>query len=131
MSCDKTNHSILDNIHFSGVLKDIQDQFKIENGTAGLLQTVFVVSYMIFAPIFGYLGDRYSRRYIMGFGVFLWSLTTLLGSFMEVCDVIIGGFQVFSFGNKICAELLKIAVNIIIRSIFFFCKVDNMESILV
>ncbi|KAL3273737.1 hypothetical protein HHI36_015165 [Cryptolaemus montrouzieri] len=38
---------------------------------------------MIFAPIFGYLGDRYSRRLIMTAGVFLWSLTTLAGSFMS------------------------------------------------
>ena len=51
---------------------------------AGLLQTVFIISYMIFAPLFGFLGDRYSRKWIMAMGVFLWSLTTLLGSFMEV-----------------------------------------------
>ncbi|CAH1116879.1 unnamed protein product [Phaedon cochleariae] len=38
---------------------------------------------MIFAPLFGYLGDRYSRRWIMAAGVFLWSLTTLCGSFMN------------------------------------------------
>ncbi|PSN36607.1 Protein spinster [Blattella germanica] len=38
---------------------------------------------MIFAPLFGYLGDRYSRRWIMAFGVSLWSLTTLAGSFMH------------------------------------------------
>ena len=38
---------------------------------------------MIFAPVFGYLGDRYSRRWIMGIGVFIWSATTLLGSFMN------------------------------------------------
>ncbi|KAK9888332.1 hypothetical protein WA026_000588 [Henosepilachna vigintioctopunctata] len=37
---------------------------------------------MIFAPIFGYMGDRYSRKLIMTAGVFLWSLTTLAGSFM-------------------------------------------------
>ncbi|KAL1140200.1 hypothetical protein AAG570_000132 [Ranatra chinensis] len=49
----------------------------------GLLQTVFVISYMLFAPLFGYLGDRYNRRLIMAFGVFLWCLTTLIGSFMK------------------------------------------------
>lgn len=38
---------------------------------------------MIFAPIFGYLGDRFSRKYIMAFGITLWGLTTLLGSFMN------------------------------------------------
>lgn len=65
-------------------MKDIQDHFKISDDKGGLLQTVFVISYMVFAPIFGYLGDRYSRKAIMAFGVFLWSLTTLLGSFMDV-----------------------------------------------
>ncbi|KAL1376666.1 hypothetical protein pipiens_020073, partial [Culex pipiens pipiens] len=38
---------------------------------------------MICAPVFGYLGDRYSRKWIMALGVFLWSTTTLLGSFMN------------------------------------------------
>lgn len=38
---------------------------------------------MVCAPIFGYLGDRYSRRWIMILGVALWSGTTLLGSFMQ------------------------------------------------
>ncbi len=37
---------------------------------------------MIFAPIFGYLGDRHSRKLIMAFGVFLWTVFTIIGSFM-------------------------------------------------
>lgn len=37
---------------------------------------------MIFAPLFGYFGDRYSRKWIMILGVALWSGTTLIGSFM-------------------------------------------------
>lgn len=69
---------------FPGVLRNVQDDFHIGNDLGGLLQTAFVLSYMIFAPLFGYLGDRYSRRWIMAFGVLLWSLTTLLGSFMHV-----------------------------------------------
>ena len=69
---------------FSGILKDVQSEFQIGNDLGGLLQTAFVLSYMIFAPLFGYLGDRYSRRWIMAFGVLLWSVTTLLGSFMQV-----------------------------------------------
>jgi len=69
---------------FAGVLNNVQEDFHIGNDLVGLLQTAFVLSYMIFAPLFGYLGDRYSRRWIMAFGVFLWSLTTLLGSFMHV-----------------------------------------------
>lgn len=72
----------MDRFTIAGVLGDVQTDFKIGDDKAGLLQTVFVVAYMVFAPIFGYLGDRYSRRYIMAFGVTLWSLTTMVGSFM-------------------------------------------------
>jgi MFS family permease len=70
----------------AGVLEDIQTDFNVGDDKGGLLQTAFVISYMIFAPLFGYLGDRYSRRAIMAFGVFLWGVTTLLGSFMQVCN---------------------------------------------
>uniref|UniRef100_A0A182J9Q9 Major facilitator superfamily (MFS) profile domain-containing protein n=1 Tax=Anopheles atroparvus TaxID=41427 RepID=A0A182J9Q9_ANOAO len=65
------------------VLTEIQDHFKIGDDEGGLLQTAFVLSYMICAPLFGYLGDRYSRKWIMVLGVSLWSTTTLLGSFMH------------------------------------------------
>ncbi|XP_055701222.1 protein spinster isoform X1 [Phlebotomus papatasi] len=73
----------MDRFTIAGVLTDIQDHFGIRDDQGGLLQTAFVLSYMICAPIFGYLGDRYSRRWIMALGVALWSATTLLGSFMD------------------------------------------------
>ncbi|CAG0885459.1 unnamed protein product [Cyprideis torosa] len=72
----------MDRYTLAGVLDDVKENFDIDNDEGGLLQTVFVLSYMIFAPIFGFLGDRYSRRWVMAFGVFLWAMTTLLGSFM-------------------------------------------------
>ncbi|XP_011296057.2 protein spinster isoform X1 [Musca domestica] len=72
----------MDRFTIAGVLEDIQKDFQMPDDDAGLLQTVFVLSYMVCAPIFGYLGDRYSRRWIMAIGVLLWSTTTLLGSFM-------------------------------------------------
>jgi fucose permease len=43
-------------VSFLGVLEKIQDFFDIGNSEAGLLQTVFVCSYMALAPLFGYLG---------------------------------------------------------------------------
>ncbi|XP_038210127.1 protein spinster isoform X3 [Zerene cesonia] len=72
----------MDRFTIAGVLNDVKKEFNIKDDDAGLLQTVFVVAYMVFAPIFGYLGDRYSRRAIMVFGVALWSITTLVGSFI-------------------------------------------------
>ncbi|GBP39316.1 Protein spinster [Eumeta japonica] len=65
------------------VLDDVKDEFKIGDDKAGLLQTVFVIAYMVCAPVFGYLGDRYSRRLIMALGVALWCCTTMAGSFMK------------------------------------------------
>ncbi|XP_055849846.1 protein spinster isoform X1 [Episyrphus balteatus] len=73
----------MDRFTIAGVLTDIQSDFKIGDDDGGLLQTAFVLSYMICAPIFGYLGDRYSRKWIMAIGVLLWSTTTILGSFMN------------------------------------------------
>ncbi|HSI11495.1 MAG TPA: MFS transporter [Chthoniobacter sp.] len=42
----------------------------------GALATAFLVSYMILAPLFGWLADRYSRWQIIAFGVALWSLAS-------------------------------------------------------
>ncbi|XP_062578928.1 protein spinster homolog 1-like isoform X4 [Saccostrea cucullata] len=72
----------MDRFTIAGVLVDIQHYYSIGNSEAGLIQTVFIISYMIFSPIFGYLGDRYNRKFIMGGGITLWSLLTLSGSFI-------------------------------------------------
>jgi len=72
----------MDRLTIAGILEDIQTDFNANNAMMGLLQTAFIVSFMIFAPLFGYLGDRYSRKAIMAFGVFLWSIFTLIGSFI-------------------------------------------------
>ena len=58
------------------------DFYQMTNAEAGLIQTVFIVSYMILSPIFGYMGDRYNRKFIMAAGIFFWSIVTLAGSFV-------------------------------------------------
>ena len=66
----------------SGVLSDVKSFYNINNADTGLLQTSFIVSYMLLSPIFGYLGDRYNRKIIMAVGIFFWSGVTLAGSFV-------------------------------------------------
>lgn len=73
----------MDRFTIAGMLKEIKNDFKIANDKSGLLQTAFILSYMVFAPFFGYLGDRYNRKVIMSSGVFLWCLTTFVGSYMK------------------------------------------------
>ncbi|XP_067864049.1 protein spinster homolog 1-like [Heptranchias perlo] len=72
----------MDRFIIAGVLNDIQSYFKISNSSAGLLQTVFICSYMVLAPLFGYLGDRYNRKILMCIGIFIWCGVTLAGSFI-------------------------------------------------
>ncbi|XP_015595846.1 protein spinster isoform X2 [Cephus cinctus] len=76
----------MDRFTVAGILSDIKTDFGIGNDKSGLLQTAFIISYMIFAPLFGYLGDRYNRKIIMSFGVFLWCLTTFIGSYMKTYE---------------------------------------------
>ena len=60
--------------------------FKPENALIGLLNTAFLVSYMLCAPVFGRLAENRSRWMLIGVGVILWSLasgaTGLAGSFL-------------------------------------------------
>ena len=44
----------------------------------GTLMTGFLVVYMIFAPVFGILGDRRSRPRTIAAGVLVWSIATAL-----------------------------------------------------
>ncbi|KAM6905206.1 protein spinster homolog 1 [Xenentodon cancila] len=71
----------MDRFTVAGVLPDIENYFDINDEKSGLLQTVFICSYMFLAPFFGYLGDRYNRKYIMSFGIAFWSLVTLASSY--------------------------------------------------
>lgn len=46
------------------------------NAKLGSLTPAFMIFYMIVAPLFGWLGDRYSRWLLIGIGVILWSLAS-------------------------------------------------------
>ncbi|KAI1293630.1 Protein spinster -like protein 1 [Halotydeus destructor] len=70
----------MDRFTVAGVLKKVQNYYDLDDQEGGLLQTAFIVSYMVMAPLFGYLGDRYPRKYIIAGGVFFWSCMTYAGT---------------------------------------------------
>lgn len=74
--------NFMDRFTIAGVLGETQDYFNIDDSMAGLLQTVFICSYMLLAPLFGYLGDRYRRKWIIVGGVSFWIVMTFSGSFV-------------------------------------------------
>lgn len=66
----------LDRLVVSAVLPKIQDDLHLSNLMGGLLATVFLVGYFVTAPVFGALGDRMSRKWLICFGVLVWSAAT-------------------------------------------------------
>ena len=60
------------------VLTDIKRQFHLEDGELGRINTIFMIGYFVTAPVFGFLGDRVSRKWLIAAGIFVWSLGTVL-----------------------------------------------------
>lgn len=55
----------------------------------GSLATVFLISYMVLSPIFGWMSDRYSRWKIIAFGAAVWSLATSASGWAPVFAVLV------------------------------------------
>lgn len=70
----------LDRYIMAAVLPAVTNDLALSQTAAGFLVSAFVPGYVIFSPIFGYLGDRYNRPRLLALGVFLWSLATILSA---------------------------------------------------
>jgi MFS family permease len=68
----------LDRYVVSAVLTPIAAEFKVGDGELGRINTIFMLGYFITSPVFGYLGDRVSRKWLIAGGIFIWSLGTVL-----------------------------------------------------
>lgn len=71
----------LDRLVVSAVLPKIKASVEkgglgLSDFEAGLLATVFLVGYFLTSPIFGALGDRMARKWLIGAGIAVWSLGT-------------------------------------------------------
>ncbi len=63
----------------------LKGEFALSNQQSGLLGSAFVLGYVVFSPLFGFLGDKFDRRVLMAVGLLGWSLCTglsgIAGSF--------------------------------------------------
>jgi MFS family permease len=67
----------LDRYILNGAQPLIQNEFRATDQQMGWLTTGFFVTYMIFAPLSGWLGDWYRRKPLIITGAIVWSLATL------------------------------------------------------
>ena len=58
----------------------IQHEFRLTDTQVGFLTSAFFVCYMVASPLITPLADRYSRRWIIALGAFVWSAATLLSA---------------------------------------------------
>jgi MFS family permease len=56
----------------------IKKEFQVSDYQIGILTSAFFICYMVAAPLVGWLGDRFPRKYIMIFGIAVWSGFTFL-----------------------------------------------------
>ncbi|HZP22695.1 MAG TPA: MFS transporter [Terriglobales bacterium] len=58
----------------------IQREFQLTDAQVGFLTSAFFICYMVASPLITPLADRYSRRWIIALGAFVWSAATLLSA---------------------------------------------------
>lgn len=86
----------MDRYILNAVRSPMADTFHINYEESGRVFTAFMVGYFITSPIFGYLGDRVSRKWLIAAGIFVWSLGTVLtgiaGTFtlLLACRALVG-----------------------------------------
>ncbi len=71
----------LDRYVLNAVRTPLANDFRISYGESGRTVTAFMIGYFVTSPFFGYLGDRLSRKWLIAFGIFVWSLGTILTGF--------------------------------------------------
>jgi MFS family permease len=94
----------LDRQLLAAVLTPIKTELALSDEQLGTIQGAFMWGYFLTSPLFGYLGDRVSRRWLIAAGVFVWSLGTLMSGHVSALGALIFfrvlvGFGEASFGT--------------------------------
>ena len=72
--------SYCDRYTIAGVLSEVKEVFDLNHTNSAWLTTIFLISYMSFAPVIGYLGDRFDRKWLLIIGLLCQITTNLAGS---------------------------------------------------
>jgi MFS family permease len=79
----------LDRFILAAVLLRVQEDLGLSNFEGGLLATIFLLGYFVTSPLFGLLGDRMPRKYLIAAGVATWSIATVASGFSDSLGTLI------------------------------------------
>lgn len=71
----------LDRNVLPAVLANLQGDLRLNDSQVGRINTMFMVGYFFTSPLFGYLGDRFARKWLIAFGILFWSIGTTMTGF--------------------------------------------------
>ena len=64
----------LDRCILNAVRTPLAADLNLSYGESGRTVTAFMIGYFVTSPFFGYLGDRFPRKWLIAAGIFVWSL---------------------------------------------------------
>jgi MFS family permease len=91
--------NFIDRYVLPGVQPLVQKEFHANDAQMGLLTTAFFFTYMIAAPLTGWLGDRFPRRPLIVIGALLWSAATLLTATVRSYDTLLIRHAIVGIGE--------------------------------
>ena len=73
----------IDRFVLAAVVESVSETFVLTDANAGLLNSMFLLVYMLVSPLTGWIGDRGTRKYLVAGGVVLWSLATVASGYAQ------------------------------------------------
>jgi MFS family permease len=77
----------------------IKSDLQISDTALGSLGSVFMLCYMVSAPLFGWLGDRLKRVRIASFGLLAWSFATAAAGFSNGYGLLLAARTMVGIGE--------------------------------
>lgn len=91
--------NFIDRYILPGVQPLIQGEFRVSDERMGALTTAFFITYMIAAPLTGWLGDHFPRKPLIVAGALLWSAATLLTAHVRSYEMLYFRHAVVGIGE--------------------------------
>src|SRR5690349_20963392 len=65
-----------DRLAISATLPHLREEFGFDPEELGMISSAFGIIYGLMAPLAGYVGDKFNRKYLILFGLYVWSFIT-------------------------------------------------------